>query len=89
MKGKITKEQCILLIQQKAQELGRFPKKSDFDIETVNMVKSYFGPWPRALEEAGIKEPNLKKIQQKREKRLRAKANQIKYRKEHLKEENK
>lgn len=88
MSGKITREDCILLIQQKTSELGRFPKKSDFDNETVSMIKSYFGPWPRALEAAGVKEPNLQKIEQKREKRRRAKANQIKYRKEHSKEEN-
>lgn len=88
MNSKITREDCILLIQQKTNELGHFPKKSDFDYETVSMIKSYFGPWPRALEEAGVKEPNLQKIEQKREKRRRARANQIKYRKEHSKEEN-
>ncbi|MCI9145427.1 MAG: hypothetical protein HFJ97_03570 [Eubacterium sp.] len=87
MNSKVTKEQCILLIQQKASELERFPKKSDFDNETVNTIKSYFGPWPRALEAAEIKEPNLERIEQKREKRRRAKANQIRYRKEHSKEE--
>ncbi len=88
MKNKLGKEECILLIKQKHDELGHFPKKSDFDNEIVSMVKSYFGPWPRALEAAGIKEPNLQKIEQKREKRRRAKANQIKYRKKHTKEEN-
>ncbi len=87
MSSKMTKEQCILLLQHKANELGRFPKKSDFDNETVNLIKSYFGPWPRALEAAQIKEPNLEKIEQKREKRRRAKLNQIKYRKEHSKED--
>lgn len=75
------------MLKQKADELGRFPKKSDFDTETVNMIKSYFGPWPRALEAAEVKEPNLERIEQKREKRRRAKANQIKYRKEHSKED--
>ncbi|MCM1286316.1 MAG: hypothetical protein NC213_08800 [Acetobacter sp.] len=87
--SKITKEQCIFMIQQKTEELGHFPKKSDFDNETVNMIKSFFGPWPRALEAAGVKAPDLKKIEQKREKRRRAKENQIKYRKKHFKEENK
>lgn len=89
MSSIITKDECILLIQQKTNELGRFPKKSDFDNETVNMIKSYFGPWPRALEAAGVKAPNLQRIEQKREKRRRAKANQIKYRNEHSKEDNK
>lgn len=88
MSSKITREDCIFLIRQKTNELGHFPKKSDFDNETVSMIKSYFGPWPRALEEAGVKAPDLQRIEQKREKRRRARANQIKYRKEHSKEEN-
>lgn len=88
MNKKITKEDCILLIRQKTNELGHFPKKSDFDNETVSMIKSYFGPWPRALEAAGVKEPDLKRIEKKREKRRRARVNQIKYRKAHSKEEN-
>ena len=87
MSSKMTREDCLLLIQQKTNELGRFPKKSDFDNDIVSMIKSYFGPWPRALEAAGIKEPNYEKIEQKREKRRRAKENQIRYRKEHSKEE--
>lgn len=88
MSSSITREDCILLIQQKTNELGRFPKKSDFDNEIVSMIKSYFKAWPRALEAAGVKEPNFKRIEQKREKRRRAKENQIRYRKEHSKEEN-
>lgn len=86
MKNKRTKEDTILLIQQKAEELGRFPKKSDFDTQTVNLIKSFFGPWPRALEAAGIKEPNQDRIARKRERRMRARENQIRYRKEHPKD---
>lgn len=82
---KLTKEDCILVIKQKADELGRFPKKSDFDVGTVSMIKSFLGPWPRALEAAGIKEPNQERIDRKREKRQRARENRIKYRKEHPK----
>lgn len=81
--NKLTKEDCILLIQEKEKEVGRFPKKSDFENETVSMIKSFFGPWPRALEAAGVKEPDLKRIAKKREKRKRARENQLKYRKEH------
>lgn len=81
----LTRKECILLIQQKAGELGRFPKKSDFDDAAVSRIKSFFGPWPRALEAAGVKEPDLKRLQKKREKRRRARENQIKYRKEHPK----
>lgn len=86
MGSKLTREDYILMIQQKTKELGHFPKKSDFDNETVSMIKSFFGPWPRALEAAGVKEPNVRRMEQKREKRRRAKENQIKYRKEHPKE---
>ena len=88
MSSKRTKEKCILLIQQKAEELGNIPKKSDFDNETASMIKSFFGPWPRAMEAAGVKEPNLERIEKKREKRRRAKENRIKYRQEHQKERN-
>ncbi|MBQ9673397.1 MAG: hypothetical protein IJV39_02095 [Ruminococcus sp.] len=51
----LTKEQCVVLINKKFRILGRLPKKSDFDPYTVMMIKSHLGPWPRALEEAGIK----------------------------------
>lgn len=86
MKNKLTKEDCILLIQHKYAELGYFPKKSDFDTEAVSMIKSYFGPWPRALEAAGVKEPDFERIAKRREKRRRAKENQLKYRKAHPKD---
>lgn len=86
MGGKLTKNDCILLIQQKADAVNRMPKKSDFDNETVSMIKSFFGPWPRALEAAGVKKPNEERLIKKREKRRRAKENQIKYRREHQKE---
>lgn len=43
-------------IQKKAQELGRRPKKDDFDEVTRSRIKAFLGPWPRALEAAGLKE---------------------------------
>ncbi len=86
MMDRFTREQAIELIQQKAEELGRFPRKSDFDTETAGRIKSFFGPWPRALEAAGIKKPNLQRIAKKQEKRLRARQNQIRYKKNHPKE---
>lgn len=79
--NRVSKEEYICRMRRKAEELGRLPKKSDFDVETVNGIKSFFGPWPRALEAAGIKEPNLLRIEKKREKRRRARENQIRYRK--------
>lgn len=85
MKDKLSREDYIRILRKKADELGRFPKKSDFDEQTVSMIKSLFGPWPRALETAGIKQPNYERLRKRREKRLRARRNQIKYRKEHPK----
>lgn len=46
---------CEKWDQLKKMGLNRYPKKSDFSIEEVAAIKSFFGPWPRALEEAGIK----------------------------------
>lgn len=45
------------LLRQKAEELGRLPKKDDFDEPTRSRIKAFLGPWPRALESAGLKEP--------------------------------
>lgn len=83
--NRISKEEYISRMRQKAEELDRLPKKSDFDVETVNGIKSFFGPWPRALEAAGIKEPDPLRIERKRAKRQRARENQIRYRKAHPK----
>lgn len=44
------------LLRQKADELGRLPKKDDFDELTRSRIKAFLGPWPRALEAAGLKE---------------------------------
>lgn len=53
---------CIRLLVERAKELDRLPIKSDFDAETVNRIKKALGPWPRALEKAGLK-PVPKRIQ--------------------------
>ena len=45
------------LLRQKHSELGRLPKKDDFDEATRSRIKAFLGPWPRALEAAGLKEP--------------------------------
>lgn len=47
------------LLNQKAAELGRLPKKDDFDEPTRSRIKAFLGPWPRALEAAGLKEAKL------------------------------
>lgn len=44
------------LLRQKQKELGRLPKKADFDCATCSRIKAFLGSWPRALEAAGLKE---------------------------------
>lgn len=63
MENKLTREDCIVLLKEKSSELNGMLKKSDFSVEQVAMIKSYFGPWPRALEAAGIKEVTAKRIE--------------------------
>lgn len=60
MDNKLNREDCIkLLIDKyiKLQNLGenRYPKRLDFSQEEVVAIKAFLGPWPRALETAGIK----------------------------------
>ena len=47
------------LLRQKNKELGRLPRKDDFDEPTRSRIKAFLGPWPRALESAGVKEPKV------------------------------
>ncbi len=55
------KNWAIEKLQSKAEELGRAPIKTDFtEIEKIK-IKHLLGPWPRALEEAGLKERKIKK----------------------------
>ena len=56
---KYTKEECLLLLKEKYEELqsqgaSRYPRRSDFEDRQVVAVKAFLGPWPRALEAAGI-----------------------------------
>ena len=47
---------------------------SDFTDYEVMSIKAFYGPWPRALEAAGVKEPRGDdRLQKNREKRARAK----------------
>ncbi|MCD7747949.1 MAG: hypothetical protein LUI61_06410 [Firmicutes bacterium] len=77
--GKYTENDAKELLRRKYAELAeagetRFPKRADFSDEQVVAIKSYLGPWPRALEAAGIKEPrDGDRIEKNREKRRRAK----------------
>mgnify|MGYP004607867733 CR=1 FL=1 len=86
-KNALTKSDCLDLIREKAAELEknrehRLPKRSDFSDLEVMMIKSYFGPFPRALEAAGVKQKRQGIEQKRLEKRIRAKRNKLKYKSE-------
>ncbi len=49
------KEWAVETLRLKSSELGRLPKKSDFDVVTLSRIKAFLGPWPRALDAAGLK----------------------------------
>ena len=71
----LTKEDCIAMLQKKYEELkaqGRsdFPKRADFSENEVIAIKSFLGPWPRALEAAGIKPVNEALMEKKRQKKI-------------------
>lgn len=52
---------AIQQLQARARELGKNPVKADFDDATRARIKTFLGPWPRALEAAGLKEPKKPK----------------------------
>lgn len=64
--------QCVTLLCETAERLGRLPQKSDFPPEVIGQIKNHLGPWPRALETAGLKAQNDRQ-EQKLQKRIRAK----------------
>lgn len=74
MVNRMSREECLLLLCAKAAEINRLPKKADFTEQEVARIKAYFGPWPRALEAAGLKAPKTEsRLIKNREKRVRAK----------------
>lgn len=48
---------AIRTLREKAAELGRTPRKADFEDGVRARIKTFLGPWPRALESAGLKKP--------------------------------
>ncbi len=58
---KYIREACIALLQEKQKRIRengeeRLPQRADFSNEEIIAVKAFLGPWPRALEAAGLKE---------------------------------
>ena len=82
------KKGCIVLLKNKycelkEQGLERYPKRSDFAENEVVAIKAFLGPWPRALEEAGVKPKRSdNRLQKNKEKRIRAKRAKIKAKRE-------
>ncbi len=73
---------ALNILRQKYDELGRLPKRSDFDSDTVCLIKQKLGPWPRALEAAGLKEPpRISAKEKSRIKRERSRRNRKLYKK--------
>ena len=73
---KYTKEDCIALLQKMQDSLSedRYPKRADFSEEEVEAIKAHLGPWPRALEAAGLKPPREDdRPERNRQRRIRAK----------------
>lgn len=71
-------QKAIELLKNKANELGRLPKKADFTSEEICYIKAKLGPWNRALERAELKEVSphyLEKKQKIVEKRANKKQN--------------
>lgn len=64
------KSWAVELLRQKSDELGRMPKKDDFDEVTRSRIKAFLGPWPRALEAAGLKEPREVSLKSKMKRRI-------------------
>ena len=72
---------CIALLQQKPQQLltaglSRYPRRDDFTEDEVVAIKAHLGPWPRALETAGIKplrQDHEERIERTRQRRIEQK----------------
>lgn len=72
-------ELAIKLLKDKAIETGRTPKRTDFDGETACFIKQKLGPWPRALEKAGLKESTVISAEERsKQKRERIRNNAVK-----------
>ena len=71
--------ECVAMLIARAGELGRLPKKSDMVEEHMWRIKRSLGPWPRALEKAGLKPASNKpsKWKRKRMRKAERKKNQM------------
>ena len=85
---KLTREDCLGLLRETRERLTRegierYPKRSDFSDAEVMAIKAFLGPWPRALEAAGIKpKRDGDRLEKNRQKRIAAKRKRNAERKE-------
>ena len=75
MSDKFDRQSCISLLKEKKKELDaagddRFPKRSDFTEDQIVAIKAFLGPWPRALEESGLKQADPNRETDKMQKRI-------------------
>lgn len=88
---KLTREDCLSLLRETRDKLlregiDRYPKRADFSDGEVMAIKAFLGPWPRALEAAGIKPPREgDRLERNRQKRIAAKRRRNAARKENRK----
>lgn len=74
MPDKLNREDCLNALVTKASQESRLPKKADFTEEEVARIKAFLGPWPRALEAAGLTPSKEKERYEKnRDKRTKTK----------------
>ena len=57
----VSDEDLLAYLKKCYEELGRLPKR--YEIVGFEMLKRRFGPWPRVLEKAGLKEKSEKRIE--------------------------
>ena len=85
---KLTREDCLGLLRETRERLTRegierYPKRSDFSDVEVMAIKAFLGPWPRALEAAGVKpKRDGDRLEKNRQKRIAAKRRRNAERKE-------
>lgn len=69
------------MLEEKYKLLGTLPKRSDFTPQEACFIKQKLGPWPRALEAAGLKAPpEISSKEKSRLKRERSRARRQLYR---------
>lgn len=68
-KGLPSKEELSKLINERAVELGRKPKRADMDPKDLDQIKRVFGKWCYALEESGQQTPSEKTLERRKHKR--------------------